>query len=173
MIYPVNQQIESLLESFIDPETGELNPELTDEAMQEAIEKIQMDFDEKIKSLRNAYLATSLEADCVEAEAKALWQNQQAVSKRAKAVRNRAERTKRFISWLLQGETFTKDGCKITYRKGEDTIIEDGFIEWAKANAPGLLNEPTVRKNDLTAALKAGGKIEFARLEPKKSIQVK
>lgn len=172
-IYPVNQMIEDLLEAYIDPETGELLPDITEDLIQEQLEDLKMSFDEKIKALRNSYLASMMDAKCIGAEAAALRELATATQKRANVMKNRAERTKRYIAWLLQGDTFTKDGCKISYRKSEETVIEDGFIEWAKANAPGLLNEPTARKEDIKAALKAGGNISFVHVEQKSNIQIK
>ena len=173
MVYPLNQQIESLMESCIDPETGELLPEANEESVQEALEQMQIDFDEKIKALRNSYLTVKMNAECIAAEASALWKIQQEKSKQAKTEENKAERIKRFIAWLLQGEKFDKDGVKIGYRRSEETVIEDGFIDWAIQNAPELLNTPQVRKADVKAAIKSGEDIEFAHIEQKTNIQVK
>ncbi len=171
MVYPINQQIEELLNSAVDEETGEVL--FTEEELEEKLQSLQMDFDEKIKALRNSYLATRIDAECVAAEASALYKLQQESSKRAKALENRAERTKRFIAWLLQGDSFQKDGVRISYITRQDTVIEDGFLDWAKHNAPGFLNEPTIRRADLNAALKSGQRIEYAHQEPKKYIQIK
>ena len=175
MIYPMNQQIEKLLESAYDPETGELLEEITEDDLQAQIEALQIDFDEKIKSLRNAYLETSLEAECIAAEASALWKNQQEVSKRAKSRKNKGERYKRFIAWLLQGEKYKKDGCDINYRASEGLVIEDrdALVEWAKQNAPGLLKEPELRDDEVKKAIKSGVQIPFAYIEKRKNIQVK
>lgn len=171
MIYPKNDMIESLFASAVDPETGEML--LTEEEIEEKLAAIDIEFDDKIKALRNSYMADMVDAECVKAEAQALWKIQQETSKRAKAIENRAERTKRFIAWLLHGEDFNKDGVKISFRRHQVTVIDEGFIEWATHNAPGLLNEPTVKKEELTKALKAGGHIECARLEEQKRIMVK
>ncbi len=171
MIYPKNEMIEQLLASAVDEETGEML--FTEEELEQKLAAIDIEFDEKIKALRNSYKQDKLDAELVAAEASALHKVQQETSKRAKVIENRADRTKRFIAWLLKGEKFDKDGVKISYITRQDTVIDDGFVEWALHNAPGLLNEPTIRKQDLTAALKNGSKIEFAHLEPKKYVQVK
>lgn len=173
MIYPRNEMIEKLFELAIDPETGEML--CTEEELQEKIAALDLEFDEKIKALRNSYMQDMLDAKCVSAEASALWELQQETSKRAKAIKNRAERTKRFIAWLLQGEKFNKDGCKVSYTTRKITVIDDEneFMDWARMNAPGLLNEPTIRKADVETALKAGVDVHYAHLEDKKYIQVK
>ena len=171
MIYPKDEMLELLLSSAVDEETGEML--LTEEELAEKIAAVQMDFDEKIKALRNSYMTDTMNAECVFAEASALYRMQQETSKRAKALQNRADRTKRFIAYLLKGERFEKDGVRISYVNRKDTVIEEGFIDWAVHNAPGLLNEPTIKKLALTQALKTGSNIEFAHLEDKKYIQIK
>ena len=171
MLYPINEQIDALLASFVDEETGELT--CSEEEMQQQIEALQLSFDEKIKALRNSYLADKLSAELVSAEASALWKAQQEKSKQAKAIENRAERTRRFIGYLLHGEKFDKDGVRISYRKSEITVIEDGFVEWAKTYAPALLKYPEVRRQDVMTALKNGAALEFAHIEEKRNVQVK
>lgn len=172
-LYPIDEQIARFLESVYDPETGELYEGISEEDLELAIGDLQIAFDDKIKSLRNAYLATSLDAECVAAEASALYKRQQEVSKRAKAIQNRAERIKRFIAWLLQGENFQKDGCKISFTRRQNTVIDDGFVEWALQNGREYLNAPEVRKADVTAAMKSGKNFEFAHQETKTYINIK
>lgn len=170
MIYPLDQQIENLMYTFMDEETGELK--CTEEEMTEAIAQLEMDFDKKILGLRNSFLETELAAKMVGAEAKALRDEAANVQKRANSLQNKADRIKRFIAFLLKGEKFEKDGAKITYRKSEECVIDDRFVEWAKAMAPDLLKtEP--KKADIKAALKNGTELEYAHIEEKRSIQIK
>ena len=171
MIYPKNEMVEKLLASAVDEETGEML--LTEEELTERLNEIDITFDEKIKALRNSYLSDKVDAECVKAEASALWKLQQEKSKQATAIENRMERTKRFIAWLLQGEKYNKDGVKVSYITRETTVIEDGFIDWAKTYAPAFLNEPTVRKKDVENALKAGTSLGYAHQETKKYVQVR
>lgn len=170
MIYPKNEMIEKLFESAIDEESGELT--ISEEELAEKLNAIEMEFDDKIKALRNSYLDDMMDAKCIQAEASALWKLQQETSKRAKAKENRAERTKRFIAWLLKGEKFDKDGVKISYRKTESTVIDDEFIEWAMKNAPEFLRAE-VKAADVKAAIKSGEVFEFAHIEQKQNIQIK
>ena len=171
MIYQKNDLIENILSSAVDPETGEIC--YTEDELAAKIAEAEMEFDDKIVALRNSYKADMLDAECVAAEASALYKLQQDASKRAAALKNRAERTKRFIAWLLNGETFSKDGVKITQTSRTEIVVDDGFIDWAKQYAPGFLNEPTVRKADLNAAIKAGHHFEFVHEEQRKDIRVK
>ena len=171
MIYPLNEMIESLLAQSINEETGEVL--LTDEELQAKIQELKLDFDEQIKALRNSYMTQKADAEVAAAEASALYKLQQESSKFAKSLENKAERTKRFIAWLLQGEKFQKCGCKISYINRQIVEYDDGFVAWAVENAPQLLNEPSIRRKDVEAALKAGQEIHFAHLEPKKYITIK
>ena len=170
MIYPLDQQIENLFYTFVDEDTGELK--CTEEEMQEAVAQLEMDFDKKIVALRNSFLETELNAKRVAAEAKTLRDEAANVQRRATALQNRADRIKRFVAYLLQGEKFDKDGAKITYRKSEECVIDDRFVEWAKAMAPDLLKtEP--KKADIKAALKNGTELEYAHIEERSNIQIK
>lgn len=173
MIYPLNNQIEELLASAVDEETGEMI--YTDEELAEKVSKIEENFDQAIKDLRNSYMNDKLNAECVSAEASALYKLQQETSKRAKAIENRAERKKRFIAWLLNGEKYDKNGVRVSYTTRQSVEYDDeaAFVEWASHNAPGLLNEPTIRKRDVENALKSGSNMEFAHLESKKYINIK
>lgn len=173
MIYPLDQQLETLMASFLDEETGEVI--VSEEEMTAAIEKLQMDFDEKIKALRNSYLTSMLNAKCVGAEASALYQESMAARKRANTEENKAERTKRFIAFLLHGETFNKDGVKISYRKSDKLVIDDEgkLRDWAKQSGPEFLKEPELRENDIKTAIKNGTDVPFAHVESRNNIQVK
>lgn len=171
MIYPLDQQIENLMYTFVDEETGEMK--CTEEEMTEAIAQLEMDFDKKILALRNSYLETELAAKKVAAEAKVLRDEATNVQKRANALTNRAERIKRFVAYLLKGEKFDKDGAKVTYRKSEETILDSNFTEWAISNAPELLKwEP--RKTDVKDAIKSGLYEDIpAHIEERRNIQIK
>ena len=170
MIYPLDQAIENLMYTFVDEETGEMK--CTEEEMQEAIAQLEMDFDKKIVALRNSYLETDLNAKRVAAEAKVLRDEAANIQKRANSLQNRADRIKRFLAYLLKGEKFDKDGAKITYRKSEACVVDDGFIVWAKVHRPELL-DMKARQADIKAALKNGEDLRYAHIEERSNIQVK
>lgn len=171
MIYPLDQQIENLFYTFVDEDTGELK--CTEEEMQEAVAQLEMDFDKKIVALRNSFLETELNAKRVAAEAKTLRDAAADVQRRATALQNRADRIKRFVAYLLQGEKFDKDGAKISYRRSEECVLDDGFSDWAFINAPELLKyEP--RKTDVKDAIKSGLYEDIpAHIEERRNIQIK
>ena len=170
MIYPLNQQIETLIFMATNEETGEIN--CTDEELNEAIETLELEFDQKIYELRNYYLDTRLKAKMVEAEAKTLREEATNVQKRANSLTNKADRVGKFIAYLLNGEKFDKNGAKITYRKSEECVIDDTFLVWAKTNRPELLTM-TPKKADIKAALKNGENLRYAHIEERSNIQIK
>lgn len=169
-IYPVNEQIEELLLSAVDEETGELL--MTDEELQKQIEAIQMDFDDKIVDLRNEYINLTAEAEALKAE-------KQKLATRQSRAEKQAERLKRWLAYLLKGEKFQKDTVKISYRKSEEVKFDDDdpkkFVEWAQKNHPELLTvkDPEPSKSEIKKAIKAGMEVNFAKVEPKNNIQIK
>ncbi len=168
MIYPIAEQLRLLFESFIDPETGEVNEGLPEEFMREKVAELQMEFDEKIQNLRNAYINLT-------AEAAALKEEKQRLAVRQQRAERSAERVKDYIAFLLQGEKFRSGTTRISYRKSDEVVVDEGFVEWAKMYMPGLLNfkEPEPRKADIKTAIKNGNVIEHAHIEEKQNIQVK
>ncbi len=183
MIYPINEALEALMESFTDEETGELkktwtNPDngaeyiLTEDLMNELVMMLQMDFDEKIVELRNQYVNLTAEAEAIKAEKMKL-------ADRQKKAEERAERTKRWLAYLLKGEKFQKDACRIGWRKSEEVNFEDDdptkFILWADKNYPSLLHyrQPEPSKSEIRKAIKAGNQVDYAYLESKNNIQIK
>lgn len=170
MIYPLDMQIEMLMASFVDEDTGELK--CSEEEMAKSIADLGMDFDKKIIALRNSCLDTELDAKRVAAEAKVLRDEAANVQRRADSLMNKAERKKRFIEYLLNGEKFEKDGTKITYTKSEVCVYEDRFVAWAKKNRPELL-DIKIKKADVKAAIKAGDKLSYVTLEERRHIQIK
>ncbi|MBR0161921.1 MAG: siphovirus Gp157 family protein [Oscillospiraceae bacterium] len=166
MIYPISEQLERLMESFADPETGEIS--VSEEEMQAAVEQLQMDFEEKIVELRNAYINRAAEAAAIKAEKMKLAERQARAEKAS-------ERLKRWLAHLLQGERFEKDAVRISYRRSDEVVVEEGFVDWAKDNFPSLLHyrAPEPSKTDIKMALKAGLSVDHAHLETRNHIQVK
>ena len=170
MIYPIAEQLEQLMESFVDPETGELIA--SEEDMQTAIEQLQLDFDAKIVDLRNEYINRISEAEAIKAERAKLMIRQ-------KRVEESAERLKRWLAWLLKGEKVKEGACTISYRASEEVVFDndnsDQFIEWASDHAPELLTykKPEPKTADIKRAIKAGKVIEFAIIKTKKNLIIK
>ena len=179
MIYPIDQMIADLLESFVDSETGEIKKEwidpetgeileLNETVMNEQIDKLNMSFDAKIEQLRNEYKNKVAEAEAIKAEKMSL-------AKRQSSCEASAERLKRFLAFLTQGQKYQNGAVNISYRKSSSVVVDDGFIEWASENARELLkfSEPEPRKTDIANAIKAGAVFEHAHIEQKNNIVIR
>lgn len=168
VIYPITEQLEMLMESFTDSDTGEITA--TEEEMQTAIEQLQLDFDSKIVDLRNEYINRVSEAEAIKTERAKL-------TIRQKRAEESADRLKRWIAYLLKGEKFQKDAVRISYRHSDEVKYDDEekFILWADKNFPSLLKykDPEPSKSEIKKAIKAGMKVDFAYIEQKNNIQIK
>lgn len=195
-IYPITEAFERILEDYTDPETGELkryvegpfgpayvSPEKAEEAeangivldyldteqlLLKELQEQQTDFAEFVRNLRNDHINRKAEAEALKAEKLKLQKRQQTAEKAA-------DRAARFLAYLLQGEKYQDGDIRISYRRSEQVVCDDEFIEWASANAPGLLKvEPEIRRADVKAALKNGTlHTEHAHLEERQNIQIK
>ena len=170
MIYPLNQTIENFMATLVDEETGEVK--CTEEEMIEAIANFEMEFDEKIKALRNSYMETMLKAKRVAAEAEVLRQEAANAQKRANSLTNKGDRLKKFLAYLTAGEPYDKDGVRITYRKSKECVLDDDFVEWAKKNAQGYLDFKP-RKLEVKQALLNGAQIDHAHIEERSNIVIR
>ena len=166
-IYPLDKQVEDYLESCYDPDTGELLEGITEEDMAAHITQLSVDHETLLDSIASGIKNDLAEAEAVKAEKANLARRQSIAEKKA-------ERGKRFLAWLTQGEKWQNERHQVSYRKSEVVVIDDKFVEWASVMAPGLLKiEPEPRKADIKAAIKRGTMFEHAHLETRNNIQVK
>lgn len=153
--------IDSAIVSLIDAETGEISDE-------EAFDALQMERDKKVENI-GLLLKNTV------AEAKAIKEEEQALSARRKTAENKVERLKNLLAYALNGEKFSTPKLKVSYRKSRVVNIDPQFIEWAEINADDLLtySEPKVNKTAVRDAIDSGRDIKFATLETKQNMQVK
>lgn len=165
MIYRLDERIQQALDSAYDPDTGELL--LDEDKLFYQIEGIQADFETLIDSIAS-------DVKNLKAEAADVREEKQRLAKRQSQLEVRAERAKRLLAYLLQGEKFKNGRHNVSYRKSEELVVDDGFVEWAAVNDPSFLKvEPEVRKLDVKNAIKNGMVFEFAHIEQKNNIQVR
>lgn len=153
--------IDSAIVSLIDAETGEIGDE-------EAFDALQMERDKKVENI-GLLLKNTV------AEAKAIKEEEQALSARRKTAENKVERLKNLLAYALNGEKFSTPKLKVSYRKSRVVNIDPQFIEWAEINADDLLtySEPKVNKTAVRDAIDSGRDIKFATIETKQNMQVK
>lgn len=156
-IYDIDDSILSL----VDMETGEIEDE-------KRYDELQMERTQKVENI-GLLLKNTV------AEAKAIKEEEQALSARRKTAENKAERLKNLLAYALHGEKFSTPKLKVSYRKSRVVNIDPQFIEWAESNADDLLtySEPKVNKTAVRDAIDSGRDIKFATIETKQNMQVK
>ena len=160
-IYEIDRAIMDLLDQ-IDEETGEclFDPE--------QIELLQMERERKCENLALAWKNLT-------AEAKAIKDEIETLTKRAKAVQNEADRAKAYLELVLGGKAFKTARVVVSYRKSKTVEVTPDFVPWAYEHNQALLRmrEPEPDKTALKKALEAGIEIPGAYFVEKKSTQIK
>lgn len=153
-------EIDLSIQNLVDPETGELRD-------YEAFEALHMEREAKIENLCLWYKDLT-------AEAKAIKDEIDVLSKRMNVAVKKADNIKKLLSTVLNGEKFKTAKTSVSYRKSSSVELDDSFTGWAKVNAPQLLrfSEPTPNKTAVKEYL-ASGEIPCARIVEKKSISIK
>ena len=114
----------------------------------------------------------------IEAEVKAIKEEEANLATRRKTKEKAYERLKEYLSTTLQSLSIDKVETarnKITFRKSESVEIDDTFIEWAQENREDLLkySAPTADKTEIKKILKGGAELQGAQLISKQNIQIK
>lgn len=151
-------ELERALAEFeleIDEETGEI-------LNADELDALQMERDIKIENI--ALWIKNLKAD-----AEAYKKEKESFYQKERVAKNKAERLKNYLEYVLDGERFKTDRVTISYRKSAAVEISDpGAI-------PGeymrVKTEPDKAK--IKDELKGGNKIPGAALLEKVSIQIK
>lgn len=159
-LYEIDQKMQNL----VDPETGELMD-------YEAFAQLQMDREQKIENM-------ALWVKDLSAEAKAIKEEEDNLKERRKAMENRAERLKAYLSIALGGEKFQTPRCAVTFRKTTAVQIDDQekLVRWLEQNGYDdcvKYKEPEVSKTELGKLLKAGTPVPFAYIKDGQSVGVK
>ena len=160
-LYEINSAL-AAFELQVDEETGEL-------LNADELDALQIARDEKIEGLALWVKELNAEADAIKNERDAL-------DERMKQKQRKADSLKKYLQSALAGAKFETARCKIGYRKSQQVILAGEFDEWAKENAPDLINVSTVYKPDKMAikeAIKGGRHIEGATLIDNVSMQIK
>lgn len=138
----------------IDEETGEI-------LNAEELDSLELARDEKIENI-------ALWIKNLKAEADAVKKQKDAFQLREKALNNKTERLKDYLSRNLNGEKFKTDKVVLSWRKSQAVEIEEGF-----SDERFIKYEPKISKTEIKDALKSGEMIEGARLVENNSLQIK
>lgn len=157
-LYEINAELTRLWDAAVDPETGEIDP-----VIYEQFDALQMEKDAKIESIALWIKNLKSDADQIKAEAKAL-------TERAQAATNKAERLKAYIEQALGGEKFQTPRVNISYRSSSAVEV----IDIGKVPPEFLrLKDPEVDKTAVKAAFKEGQTVPGCGLVANRSMIIK
>jgi seryl-tRNA synthetase len=161
-LYEINAEIESAIEAMManaDPETGEVRQEDLDK-----LGELQIARGEKLEAI-----------GCViknkKAEAKAIKEEADALTKRKKSIEREVDGLEKYVSMMLKGEPFESAKVKFSFRESEQVIIEDDKKLARSWFRKVIKFEPN--KEAIKEAIKAGKKVRFAHIEKKQNLQTK
>lgn len=158
-LYEINEERAKIIENGVDPETGEVAPDF-EEKMNENGELRDKKLNDILGYIKNK-----------EAEAEAYGGEIKRMTKNMKSALAVADGLKRYLAMQMeQGETFTSERGKISWRKSERVIADiDRIPEQFKRRTEQI-------KPDLVGikkAIKAGEEVAGAFIEERHNIQIK
>lgn len=143
-IFDINREMQELLDTCVDEDGS-----ITEDAI-ERLSELQQEKDTKLENLA-CYIVN------LNAEAKAMREQEKAIADRRHAVEKKSERLTKYLMTVLDGEKLADESrvC-VKYTKSRVPETDEGFIEWAMSAHPYLLRykEPEVDKTALRAYLK-------------------
>lgn len=149
-------EINDAILACVDMETGEIIDE-------EKLQKLQMDFSDKVEGIACWIKNLLSDAAAIKAEKDIL-------AEREKACKNKAESLKRYLQSALDGEKFKTAKVSISYRKSESVQVDD----ITKLDEEYLkYEEPSVNKTKVKQALKSGILLQGVQLIENQNIQIK
>lgn len=159
-LYEITKELDELMNSCIDEETGEIDPEALDRLKELNIAK-----DQKIENCALVIKNLNAEADAIKAEAKKL-------TDRARQNAKKVEWLKEYISNALNGEKMTTARVSISYRKSKSvecslddiTVLPKEFLRFG---------DPELNKTEIKKVIEAGGTVEGCSIVEKTSMQIK
>ena len=159
-IYEIDREIEGLLNEV--DENGEI---LFDT---DKLESLQMERDKKVENLALAVKNLTAEAAAIKAERDALMERQ-------KQTEREADRAKKYLEFVLHGDTFKTARVAVSYRNSSRLEVDEGFIAWAKRRAKNLLTikEPEPNKTAIKEALKRNEKVPHVQMVTVQNMQIK
>lgn len=162
-LYDIDRQIESLLETAIDYETGEVMPEAL-----EALEALQMERDAKVENV-------ALWHKNILAESKALGDEIKILQDRKKRLEKKLDWMDGYLEQALNGQRFETSKVAITFRRSQAVEISDSdaFIRGYKDNPELVKTEYSINKTNIRKMLKEGQEILGAELVDRQNMQIK
>ena len=160
-LYEINNAIIQALEGAVDPETGEI----VDEALLAEYEQLQLDRETKIENV-GLYIKN------LEADAKAIRDEERALAARRHSAENKAEHLRNYLQFCLGGQKFQSPRLAVSFRKTAKVEVDQNRLfdipeEYLR------YKEPEVDKKSVCDALKAGEAIPGCTLVESTSMIIK
>lgn len=157
-------EIDSILLSLIDPETGELLDF-------EEFQKLQMDREEKIENMVLWYKE-------LVAQSKAIKEEVCKLTERRNIVDRKAERLLKYISFALDGKKFSTARCAVSYRSTKAIEVQDlkAATDWLDNNGHldmVTYSAPQIDKRAVKQLINQGVNVPGVEIVENKSLQIK
>ena len=143
-------------DDYINVESGEIIDT-------EALDALKVERDVKIENIGKWILN-------LEAEEKALAEQEQRFKERKQAAKKKREDLKNYLAYILGGKNFKCTACEMKFRQSEAVVFNGNFKD-----IPGeylRYKEPEIDKAKVKKALKAGEKIDGFTLEKRQNLSV-
>lgn len=158
-LYEINEKIDELTNTMIDPDTGEILEDVLAE-----IDELQMDMDEKLENIGIVIKSVTAEIDALTAEKKNL-------EKRIKVRMNKISRLSEYVNNILKGTPKKYAKVEYGYRKSQsvdvvnEEIVPDELCIFKTERKPS--------KTDIKKLLKDGKEVPGCILVESQNLQIK
>lgn len=160
-LYQIRNEIIDALDAAVDPETGEI----TASDAFENLDALQLAFEEKAEN-------TACYIKNLDAEAKAIREEEKALAARRRSLENRAERCKSYLQFCLNGEKFSTPRCAVSFRHNKSVVVDENRL-FDIPDQYLRYKEPEVDKKAVSEALKAGQDVPGCSLVESVSMIIK
>ena len=163
-LYEIDQEIENLIASGIDPETGEWT---LDES---ALEALQMEREQKIENVILYFKDIKADIISIEHEIGNLEDRKERLEKTMEGL-------KIWLNNALAGQKFSTARCEATFRKSESVEVGPQFCDFAEQyeldDYLTIKHTVTPNKTAIKKFLKSGGVLPECQLVEKQNIQIR
>ena len=154
-LYELNQKFNEF-EFEIDEEIGEI-------LNAEELDKIELERNEKLENI-------GLWIKNLESDAEAYKREKDSFAEKERLAKNKVESLKKYLNFVLNGDTFKSDRVNITYRKSTALNVIDEYVIPKKYF---VKQAPKLDKKAVKDAIKSGKKVKGAEIIEKENIQIK
>lgn len=160
-LYEIRNEIEAAIDAAVDPETGEI----VASDVFEALDALQLAFDEKAEN-------TACFIKNLDAEAKAIREEEKALAARRRVLENKAERCKAYLQFCLNGEKFSTPRCAVSFRRSKSVAVDENRLFEIPEDYLRY-KDPEVDKKAVREALVAGQDVPGCSLVESVSMIIK